>query len=156
MQLFRQFRAFSSFGDERIYYLHFVDRAGFESAWVVKNELRITLEYQLVFYIMQSTLCYAKWRWVWKISGVGPLTIPERLRDQAAIDHDRSYLAGFSRSNADLNYLFARWTDDFRIIDWIAHFLQDGRLACICPADDENAKFLASASEVDSLVHVER
>jgi len=62
MQLFGQLRAFSSFGDERVYYPHFVDRAGFESARIMENELPITLEYQLVFNIMQSTLCYDEWK----------------------------------------------------------------------------------------------
>ena len=62
MQLFSQLCAFSSFGDERVYFLHFVDRAGFESTRVVENELRITLEYQLVFDFMLSALCYVKRR----------------------------------------------------------------------------------------------
>ena len=62
MQLFSQLHAFSPFGDERVYYLHFVDRARFESTRIVEYELRVTLEYQLVFDIMQSTLCFVKRR----------------------------------------------------------------------------------------------
>jgi len=64
MQLFSQLCAFSLFGDERVYYPHFIDRARFESARVVGNELPITLEYQLVFNIMQSMLCYDDWKWI--------------------------------------------------------------------------------------------
>jgi hypothetical protein len=56
MQLLRQISLLSSFGDERVYCIYFSDRARFETARIVENELRITLEYQLVFDIMLSSL----------------------------------------------------------------------------------------------------
>ena len=56
MQLLRQLQALSTFGDERFHDLHFVQGARFEATRVMENELRIALEYELIFDIMNSAL----------------------------------------------------------------------------------------------------
>ena len=59
MQLLRQRLPQSTFGDERLHCLNFVQGAGFESTRIVENELRVTLKYELVFDIMNTALCHA-------------------------------------------------------------------------------------------------
>ena len=61
MELIRQFMGLSSFSDERCYHLHFINRARLKSTRIMEDELWITLEYQLVLNIVQSTLYYAQW-----------------------------------------------------------------------------------------------
>ena len=60
MQLLRQLLASSTFGDERFHRLDFIQRARFEAARVMENELRAAPEYELVLDIMNSALCNTK------------------------------------------------------------------------------------------------
>jgi hypothetical protein len=48
--------------------------------------------------------------------------------------------------------LFTRWTEDLRILDRVAHFLQDSRLSGVRPPNDENSKVRAFTSEIDGPV----
>jgi hypothetical protein len=52
--------------------------------------------------------------------------------------------------------LFTRRTEDLRILDRVAHFLQDGRLSGVRPPNDENSKVRAFTSEIDGPVYADR
>jgi hypothetical protein len=60
MELPGQLVGCSPSGDEGFHLLHFVDRTGLESVRIVEDELSITLEDQLVFDVMKSSLCFTE------------------------------------------------------------------------------------------------
>ena len=52
-----------------------------------------------------------------------------------------------------VRYLFSGRTEDLRIFDRVACFLQEGCLPSVCPPDDEDTKMTTLAAEIDSFVH---